>query len=672
MRDFLIVLWLSKFWIKVILTIFWNKRQKFKDDVKCEIFESNSTLCKSDVTVSGATKASFREKVSLHDNGNQTPKHDHHNGVCYSSTGDRQKDENERNTDDSNNTDNPAHDKEVRFIHSVKPKSKSDRNESKFCDNCCRDCDGDILFHPILNVDHGTKTSTKCFESQKFNSPKDVKNIKCKTDCNTAVLSEKHAGNQMIPTLIKEPVLPIDDTTDKSKVGSVSHKNLETNNNEQTVLQIIDKQHNHENHDMQPQSPNCSSEIENTVCLTSTREFLAISDIGPLFHQGESVKQSELGVSQVNDNDCRGARGHLSLIESLIYSLTAVDDMVELSDESDTGLLNESTEMFESHMMGDTSQKSDVPFTGHLDRIRVYEKLVEKENKEILEKMKEQRLAKSKSTEMLSKDYYQQDCTQSKDSEPTVVLRQSRRNRASLKFRKCENYEPKIDDRPRPSSASKLVTNYSKFDPDTRGEMSEGLIRYKIKEHMSNIIGQKLYPDHDVEYTGILGITSSLQLEDNSIDRKCNFMETKVHMESSAADKLTLPFTDSINNTGCDSTDEYYDPKELLNDDCLMSSSIYDEKGKTTVDELERNAHGTCLKVTSSVLGIDSVSSQDYDCRKLALVSIEFHRLKSCIPVVELDSGFEKRALIQKDIPRFASSSQVGQQILIYHLLFDF
>lgn len=139
-----------------------------------------------------------------------------------------------------------------------------------------------------------------------------------------------------------------------------------------------------------------------------------------------------------------------------------------------------------------------------VERISVYEKFLEKERKELLARLSERR----KSLECISREYtvphyFEEVQTSSRRSSPSPVIisKSLRRKTAQRTTRSLEMLETRTRYTDSTDYLKSYAKDYSKYSSSSRQNLSEGMIRTKIREHMSNIIGKRLYADDDVMYS---------------------------------------------------------------------------------------------------------------------------------------------------------------------------
>lgn len=147
-----------------------------------------------------------------------------------------------------------------------------------------------------------------------------------------------------------------------------------------------------------------------------------------------------------------------------------------------------------------------MPSAPSYEPIRVYEQYLEKEIKEKLAKYSERR----KSLETSSHDYLVPVCHTSQDKYPTVKrlpssqIIISRSSRLRMSKRTTRSMDEILGTRSTFLDNFDLfksrTKDYLKFGSSSRMNLSEGMIRHKIREHMSNIIGKQLHAGDDEEY----------------------------------------------------------------------------------------------------------------------------------------------------------------------------
>ena len=208
-------------------------------------------------------------------------------------------------------------------------------------------------------------------------------------------------------------------------------------------------------------------------------EFVAKSDLRPSDLPGlEQHKHSE-----VNDND------------------TDTDD-----DEDENTLVEDDPETLTEEQMAyrrslSVDSNRDRSFVPSVDRITVYEKYMAGQNQELISQMSNRR----RSYEYLgarerSPDDHQS-VTRVTPGAVIVTKRSPKRSRYASSM-------TEISERRRFLSAEREThvtlsrDKYAKYGSASRLNLTEGVIRCKIREHMSNIIGKQLYAsDDDVMYT---------------------------------------------------------------------------------------------------------------------------------------------------------------------------
>lgn len=267
--------------------------------------------------------------------------------------------------------------------------------------------------------------------------------------------------------------------------------------------------------------------VSEKLCTKSVKqvEFVAKADLRPKDLPG-LIEQNQSLTSFNPDNDDNN------------------DDNTLVEGELDTPISSEEQMAYRRSLSVDSNpNRTFVPL---VDRITVYEKYMASQNQELIS----QRSSRHRSYEHLRGRESSPDDYQSVIRLPpgNVIV-----TKTSPKRSRYASSVTETSDRRRYLSGERDMhttlnrDKYAKFSSSSRVNLTEGVIRCKIREHMSNIIGKQLYAsDEDVMYTynidNPLHIDQNLSYKDRSREKSIVNSdatdETIANNSDAASDKL--------------------------------------------------------------------------------------------------------------------------------------
>lgn len=221
----------------------------------------------------------------------------------------------------------------------------------------------------------------------------------------------------------------------------------------------------------------CQITEKSSTKVLSQSEFVAQSDGRPV-DLPDLTKQADINetVDSIEDDD-------------------KTPTNCEVGDNTKSENTSEAHMAYRRSLSVDSSQTRN--FVPSVDRITVYERYMADQNQELISQMSHRR----RSYEHLGRRESSPDDRQNIDRLPPGKVIVTKTSPKRSRYASCS---VEVTERRRNIQLEHetYTDKYTKFGSASRHNLSEGMIRCKIREHMSNIIGKQLYPsDEDVMYT---------------------------------------------------------------------------------------------------------------------------------------------------------------------------
>ena len=201
-----------------------------------------------------------------------------------------------------------------------------------------------------------------------------------------------------------------------------------------------------------------------------------------------------------------------------------------------------------------------------VERISVYDRYMERERKELLARLSERRKSMESASHDIFVPYYSDEFRSStrRSPGPIIITKTMRRKMSERTTRSLEMLETRTRYSDGYESPRSFTKDYSKYGSSSRQNLNEGMIRCKIREHMSNIIGKRLYADEDVMYSS----------------RSENPLYVRDGMETDQESTITseIDLSSEQNGLKTDEESEDYLADEENDETLKITRSAFDEK----------------------------------------------------------------------------------------------